>query len=152
MRSRVCEATTLRERSLRVTAFGAIALLLAPFVWAHGAAAAPTFTGLGDLPGGVLNSLAFGISADGSTVVGRSSTASGSEAFRWTSGSGMVGLGDLPGGSSSSTAGGVSADGSVVVGGSSGASGTEAFRWGVTGDVDAKGKVRQLAQAGVNVF
>ena len=38
------------------------------------------------------------------------------EAFRWTSGGGMVGLGDLPGGSSASFATGVSADGSVIVG------------------------------------
>ena len=43
-------------------------------------------------------SYGFGVSADGSVVVGQSSSASGIEAFRWTSGGGMVGLGDLPGG------------------------------------------------------
>ena len=31
-------------------------------------------------------------------------------------------------------------------------SGTEAFRWGVTGEVDARAKVKQLAKAGVNVI
>ena len=73
--------------------------------------------GLGDLAGGELRSGAYGVSADGSVVVGLAAhRASGFEAFRWTSGGGMVGLGDLPGGSFSSDADGVSADGSVVVG------------------------------------
>jgi probable HAF family extracellular repeat protein len=85
--------------------------------------------GLGDLPGGSFNSQAFGVSANGSVVVGRGNSASGTEAFRWTSGGGMVGLGDLPGGSFSSLAFDVSADGSVVVGGSVSASGNEAFIW-----------------------
>ena len=85
--------------------------------------------GLGDLPGGGFSSLALGVSADGSVVVGQSVGASGFEAFRWTSGDGMVGLGDLPGGSARSYASGASADGSVVVGHSTGASGVEAFRW-----------------------
>jgi probable HAF family extracellular repeat protein len=85
--------------------------------------------GLGDLPGGNISSFANGVSADGSVVVGGGFSASGTEAFRWTSGGGMVGLGDLPGGSFSSQAVGVSADGSVVVGAGSSASGTEAFRW-----------------------
>ncbi len=49
-------------------------------------------------------------------VGGAAISASGREAFRWTSGGGMVGLGDLPGGESDSEANGVSADGSVVVG------------------------------------
>jgi len=62
-------------------------------------------------------------------VVGGGTSDSGSEAFRWTSGGGMVGLGDLPGGSFSSSAYGVSADGSVVVGGGTSDSGSEAFRW-----------------------
>jgi probable HAF family extracellular repeat protein len=62
-------------------------------------------------------------------LVGFGSTTSGLEAFRWTSGGGMVGLGDLPGGSTSSVAYAVSADGSVVVGSSESASGTEAFLW-----------------------
>ena len=69
------------------------------------------------------------VSADGSVVVGQGNSASGYEAFRWTSEGGMVGLGDLPGGTFESSAWGVSADGSVVVGASNSASGDEAFRW-----------------------
>ncbi len=85
--------------------------------------------GLGDLPGGTFLSNAFGVSADGSVVVGEGRSASGVEAFRWTQGGGMVGLGDLPGGSFSSIAQGVSADGAVVVGQGHSASGAEAFLW-----------------------
>ena len=63
-------------------------------------------------------------------VVGYGNSNSGTEAFRWTSGGGMVGLGDLPGGSFSSHAFGVSSDGSVVVESSHSVSGGyEAFRW-----------------------
>jgi probable HAF family extracellular repeat protein len=57
------------------------------------------------------------------------SSASGTEAFRWTSDSGMVGLGDLTGGDFSSQAHAVSADGSVVVGRGKSDSGYEAFIW-----------------------
>jgi probable HAF family extracellular repeat protein len=85
--------------------------------------------GLGDLAGGVFSSEAYGVSADGSVVVGQSASASGAEAFRWTEGGGMVGLGDLAGGVFSSSALGVSADGSVVVGYGNSASGREAFLW-----------------------
>lgn len=94
--------------------------------------AAATLTPLGDLPGGSFFSGAGGVSADGSVVVGQSSSASGTEAFRWTSNGGMVGLGYLPGsapGDFSSQALGVSADGSVIVGESTSAFGHEAFRW-----------------------
>jgi probable HAF family extracellular repeat protein len=91
--------------------------------------AAPSFQGLGDLPGGGVTSGASGVSADGSVVVGSSASASGTEAFRWTQAGGMVGLGDLPGGDFNSSALGVSADGSVIVGGSLSDSGLEAFMW-----------------------
>jgi probable HAF family extracellular repeat protein len=91
------------------------------------------FQGLGDLPGGTFQSLAYGVSNDGTSVVGYSSAYYSSslnryEAFRWTSGGGMSGLGVLPVAAESggtSTAKGVSADGSVVVG----ASESQAFRW-----------------------
>jgi probable HAF family extracellular repeat protein len=77
---------------------------------------------LGDLPGGGFYSFANAVSADGSVIVGAStSTDSGVsdlEAFRWTQATGMVGLGDLPGGRVDSFATGVSADGSIVVGSS----------------------------------
>ncbi len=60
---------------------------------------AADFTGLGDLLGGNFNSIAFGISADGSTVVGRATTASGREAFIYDVGTAtMTGIGELPGG------------------------------------------------------
>jgi probable HAF family extracellular repeat protein len=95
-----------------------------------GVFAVGSMEGLGDLPGGGYYSTATDISGDGTTVVGTGSGASGTEAFRWTSDSGMVGLGDLPGGFFySSHAYGVSHDGSVVVGYSSGVNGFEAFRW-----------------------
>jgi len=87
--------------------------------------------GLGDLPGGGVQSRGFGLSADGLVVVG--SSPSGvqifGEAFRWTSGGGIVGLGLLPGGTTTSTAFGTSGDGSVVVGTSDTTANTHAFRW-----------------------
>ena len=57
----------------------------------------PSFTGIGLLPGGV-SSGPRAVSADGSVIVGWGSTAAGTEAFRWSGGTGMVGLGELPGG------------------------------------------------------
>jgi probable HAF family extracellular repeat protein len=71
--------------------------------------------GLGDLPDGTLNSHSFGVSADGSVIVGQGNSAAGAEAFRWTQDDGMVGLGILPG-FDFSLAQDVSADGSIVVG------------------------------------
>ncbi|TVR95113.1 MAG: hypothetical protein EA406_14580, partial [Rhodospirillales bacterium] len=89
------------------------------------------FTGLGTLGGS--SSRAFGVSADGSVVVGQSSSASGPEAFRWTADGGMVGLGILEG-RNQSVARAVSADGSVVVGQSSfNHWPSEAFRWTADG-------------------
>jgi probable HAF family extracellular repeat protein len=93
---------------------------------------AASLTPLGDLPGGGFRSVANGVSADGSTIVGFSGLGAGQEAFRWTSDGGMVGLGDLSGGIFESSANGVSADGSVVVGsGTRGATAStrEAFLW-----------------------
>jgi probable HAF family extracellular repeat protein len=86
-------------------------------------------TSLGTLGGANPFSRANGISADGSVIVGETSTAAGTEAFVWTSG-GMVSIGDFPTGGTSSVANAVSDDGSVVVGGGlhAGPSG-EAFRW-----------------------
>jgi len=101
--------------------------------------------GLGDLPGGDFFSQARGISADGSTVVGHSSSAADAgnydeEAFRWTAASGMVGLGDLPGGDFYSDAWDVSADGSTVVGVSMSTgnsfTGLQAFRWTSAGGME----------------
>src|SRR5262245_14478522 len=104
--------------------------LLYLFVSAGGAAAGPVFTGLGDLPGGSFISYAFGVSADGSTVVGSSYGLSGEHAFRWTSSGGMVDLGTM--GYSNSSASGVSADGSTVAGTAYGGT-PQAFRWTSSG-------------------
>ncbi|MFT5721355.1 MAG: putative HAF family extracellular repeat protein [Motiliproteus sp.] len=70
----------------------------------------------------------YGMSADGSVVVGSGYSNLGEQAFRWTE-DGFVGLGDLEGGDFSSYAYGVSADGAVVVGQGSTSNGSQAFRW-----------------------
>ena len=115
-------------------------------------ARAAEFIGLGDLPGGPVESFASGVSADGSVVIGESGSRNGSillyrsEAFRWTRDTGMVALGNLPGGSFSE-ASDVSADGSVVVGEGSSRQARggdrEAYRWtaefGMTGLGDLPG-------------
>lgn len=88
--------------------------------------------GLGVLPERSDFSTAFGVSGDGSTVVGVSTGGlplSDDEAFRWTSDGSMVSLGFLPGGDMSQ-AYAISADGSIIVGtGRNGSSYNEAFRW-----------------------
>jgi probable HAF family extracellular repeat protein len=71
---------------------------------------------------------AYGVSADGSIVVGSGSSSRGSEAFRWQNDF-MAGLGDLAGGSFDSRAWDVSADGSIVVGYGNSDDGREAFIW-----------------------
>ncbi len=101
--------------------------------------------GLGDLPGGLFDSDASGISADGSMVVGSSAVETVSShgeppfrtlyrAFRWTQGQGMISLGRLRNSDTTSVANDLSADGSVVVGMSGEhpfreAEHGEAFRW-----------------------
>lgn len=104
--------------SLRLLLAMTLPLALAPSGYAA------SFRGLGDLPGGVFDSRAYGVSADGSVIIGQSRTANGIEAFRWTAETGMVGLGFLPG-QASSMANAISDDGSTIVGNS----GNEAFRW-----------------------
>jgi len=78
-----------------------------------------------------------GISADGTVIVGSSSSAlsfpdNSTEAFRWTATGGMIGLGDLPGGDFGSTATAASADGNMIVGAGrtgQGSAGNRAFVW-----------------------
>lgn len=103
--------------------------------------ASMSITGLGDLPGGVTNSLNAGVSGDGSTAVGNSKSAAstGVEAYRWTQSSGMAGLGDFPGGSFNSYGEGVSGDGSTVVGYGNSTSGNEAYRWTQSGGMAGLG-------------
>jgi probable HAF family extracellular repeat protein len=84
-------------------------------------------TWLGTLGGD--ESVAYGVSADGSVVVGSARNAAGKwRAFRWTAARGMQDLGTLGGDESGANA--VSADGSVVVGYAQDAAGQwRAFRW-----------------------
>ncbi len=84
------------------------------------------FTNAGVLPGGTA-STAFGISGDGSVLVGRSESTGGNRAFRWTP-SGMTDLGLLAGGSTANAIS-TSYDGSVVVGACITTNGARAFRW-----------------------
>ncbi len=87
----------------------------------------PTFNWLGNLGGNF--SRAFGVSANGSVVVGVSNTSNYEErAFRWTLANGMQNLGTL--GGSQSIANAVSDDGSIVVGWSRDANDIKrAFKW-----------------------
>ena len=93
--------------------------------------------GLGSLPGIPPwgdSSDAYAISADGSVLVGYSSSAEGNQPFRWTAETGMIGLGHLGMNTDgTSAAWGVSADGSVITGVSQSTSGVEAFRWMAAG-------------------
>ncbi|HYD84810.1 MAG TPA: hypothetical protein VEA63_12180, partial [Opitutus sp.] len=88
--------------------------------WTAGAtpAAPGTITGLPYVDPDYTNSIATGVSADGSVVVGREG--GDGRAFRWTAATGTVLIGDA-----NSEANAVSADGSVVVGTSE----SNAFRW-----------------------
>ncbi len=90
---------------------------------------AQTFAPLSPLPGGS-GTYAFGLSADGSTVVGSGGDASHFEhAIRWALPAGVQDLGILPGGTRSE-ADAVNGDGSVVVGFADVAPGAyRAFRW-----------------------
>lgn len=105
---------------------GALAITLSA-----SAARAQSFQALGDLPGGSVESHALGVSADGSTVVGRSAVAGGFEAFRWQNGV-LTGLGDLGGGPFESSAIGCNSDGSVIVGTARDATTQRGVRWNGT--------------------
>jgi len=88
--------------------------------------------GLGDLRGlhFAHSSIAYAISADGTTVVGSCASVFGFQAFRWTHAGGMIGLGDIAGGTFRGEARAVSANGDVVVGvGNAMSSEETAFLW-----------------------
>jgi probable HAF family extracellular repeat protein len=106
-------------------------LLATPTGWSQ------SLTWLGTLGGDW--SRAYGVSADGSVVVGMAQNAAGELlAFRWTASGGMQDLGTLDG--AWSVAYGVSADGSVVVGVADNAAGQwRAFRWTASGGMQDLG-------------
>ena len=67
----------------------------------------------GNCPGGENHSVARDIN-DSGQVVGESQAATGTRAFRWTSGGGMQDLGDLPGGNDFSRGYGINTGGQIV--------------------------------------
>lgn len=74
------------------------------------------FNPLGDLTPQTQQSLAYGVSSDGSVVVGYGLSDTGYQAFRWTANLGMQGLGDLEGGAFQSIATAVSGNGQFITG------------------------------------
>lgn len=94
---------------------------------------APSLQGIGDLSGGPAASAALAVSADATTVVGWSETASATEAVVWTPGGGLVGLGTPSASVPFSQATAVSDDGGVVTGTVATSSGGRAFRWSGSG-------------------
>jgi len=115
-----------------------LASVSALLLLSHSAMAAQ-FIPMGFLAGGTPQSNATGVSADGSTAIGFSNTALGTEAFRWTRAGGIQSIGALPSVDHLAYAGAVSADGSVIAGYGSGSNGYEAFRWTQAGGMVALG-------------
>lgn len=126
------------------------------FIWTQ----AVGMVDLGTLGGVAANSsVAWGVSRDGTVVVGSSDPANAAvgysggdqpitHAFRWTQTGGMVDLGVLSG-TNSSVAIATNSDGSVVVGVSASASTDYAFRW--TQATGMQNLNVLLASAGVNM-
>src|ERR1043165_5699696 len=122
-----------------------------------------SFTGLGDLPGGLFYSWGSSVSADGRAVVGRSNGVAGSvasyHAIRWTREGGMEAVSLPAQWAFGSYAVGTSQDGSVVAGNAfvSAASTTEPFVWtpgGVTllvGPVNGFGRANRVSADGTTV-
>jgi probable HAF family extracellular repeat protein len=86
-------------------------------------------TGLVELESLGGESWSRGISSDGSSIIGKSQSPSGYQAFHWNMANGMEGIGDLSGGVFESQANSTNSDGSIIVGWGSSSLGSEAFRW-----------------------
>jgi uncharacterized membrane protein len=112
--------------------------LFLPFVSSSSAdAQTASFQGIGDLPGGIFDSRAYDISADGSVVVGRSLDTTATSSFvaiMWTELGGMVPLGDGGMSVTRSQARAVSINGEVIVGQfyPENSSSAVAFRWTIS--------------------
>ena len=106
-----------------------------------GSTMAGTMTDLGTLKAGDDgSSVAYGVNAAGTVVVGEATTNNWStHAFRWTATDGMTDLGTLrTGDARNSTAFGVNAAGDVIVGQSAtNGPGDRAFRWTATGGMQS---------------
>src|SRR5262245_50624901 len=104
-----------RVSILAIVALAAVAVLALP-------AAAQSFSGLGDLAGGQVYSEAWGVSADGATVVGATIIEGNVlfggtyAAFRWTAAGGMEDIHELGGIGTVCRAYAANSDGSVIVG------------------------------------
>ncbi len=134
-----------------------IVAALAALAWWDSSAlrAAPSFTSIGDLPGGLVWTEPLDVSADGSVVVGSSWSSDGHEAIRWTLAEGMHTLGTLFVGERAPEANSVSANGVVVVGYSGTPQHTnEAFRWteadGMVGIGDLPGGINNSSASSVS--
>lgn len=78
--------------------------------------ASASIASIGTLSGGTNTATVTGMAPGDGVVFGYSSSANGTEAFRWSSLSGMEGLGDLPGGGFASFAAGSDLFGTRIVG------------------------------------
>lgn len=99
---------------------------------------------IGDLPGGNVEGVANAVSDSGDVIAGYSISASGLEAFRWSSAGGLQGLGGLPSNSYTlhSEAMAVSPSGDLIVGFSRGDLGFyEASRWANVTDIQSLGRI-----------
>lgn len=93
----------------------------------------------------VASAAAYGISWDGSKIIGYINTDCGNQACYWNAAGVATGLGDVAGGVFSSRAYAISADGSTIVGYGTNALGTVAFRWTGAGALTALGGTGDLA-------
>jgi probable HAF family extracellular repeat protein len=91
---------------------------------------AQDFDGLGDIPGGVIESEAAAISGDGSIVIGLSGAPAGREGVYWTADDGLVSIGILPSRDDCFPMA-ISDDGTTIVGycETTATGDREAFRW-----------------------
>ncbi len=118
----------IKEKQMAQTKRLKVSIVASLFLLSSSHAFGASMEGLGDLSGGVFESTGFGVSGDGSVIVGYSKSTNGEEAFLWTQADGMVGLGFLTDGTYSGALG-VNLDGTVIVGYSDSTDGDQAFRW-----------------------